>query len=189
MLTCFEGLEVPWREKISPLPMERPAKVPMRPGTPSRYLCGCCRPFQHPAVPTLRRGKEGQARESTPSTQTQSPPLLGKRRGAEKGAPAPQLLQREMSERYCGGGAPWGLCSGSQLPAPRLPWVSGLQVQDGEEKKKKEKKSNRNKPNPRGMQCDNPKLEGPPGRRVEELGLQRGQQLSGHSSLHVTLQF
>lgn len=129
--------------------------------------------------------------ERIPALKLRAHCSLASEEGQRREPRHPQLLQQEMSERYCGGGAPWGLCS--YVPTPRLPWVSGLQVQDGEEKKKKNKKRkkklNRNKPNPRGMQCDNPKLEGPPGRRVEELGLQRGQQLSGHSSLHVTLQF
>lgn len=144
-----------------------------------------------PRCPCFGEARKARPRGEDPSTQTQSPLLLGKRRGAEKGAPAPPTTaardEREVLRR--------GSALGALQLCPHATLALGVRLASagrrGKKKKPKneKKKLNRNKPNPRGMQCDNPKLEGPPGRRVEELGLQRGQQLSGHSSLHVTLQF
>lgn len=165
-------------------------------------------PPTQPAVPhvTLRMGsnrRKARPRGEDLSTQIQSPPCSSvgrggggnKLRGAEKGAPASKLLQqRDKQEVRLRGSAAGATPQAAALALGVRLASAGRREKTKQNRKKtpnnqKKKRTNRNKPNPRGMQCDNPKLEGPPGRRVEELGLQCGQQLSGHSSLHVTLQF
>lgn len=132
-------------------------------------------PPTQPAVPTsqLRIGsnqRKARPRGEDPSTQIQSPcssvgPGGGdKLRGAEKGAPASKLLQRDKQEvqlQQSAAELPGQLCR--QQPAPHTALALGVRLASAGRREKQN--NNRNKPNPRGMQCDNPKLEGPPGWR------------------------
>lgn len=189
-------LELPWRERFPTPNREHSKHVYENRGVPSRRLRLLLPPTQ-PRLPRHTKDgeqpKKGQAQargSQHPKIRSPAPPQQGrgdKLRGAGKGA-----IQSTAAEKRgrCGRG------TRPTPPAPRAPLTLGVRLASAGRREKKNKqnktkklKHNRNKPNPRGMQRDNPKLEGPPGRRVEELGLQRDQQLSGHSSLHVTLQF
>lgn len=155
------------------------------PGAAPRYPRGCFGlfPASQGTHMALRRGKKGLG-ERIPKLGLRAPAPGG----AEKGAQHPKYRSELMRQ-----GAPGDPAAAAGSPRHAHP---GCQACEGrternktEQQQQEQKITNGNKPNPRGMQCDNPKLEGPPGRRVEELGLHGGQQLSGHSSLHVTLQF
>lgn len=163
-------------------------------------------PPTQPAVPhvTLRMGsnrRKARPRGEDLSTQIQSPPCSSVGRGGEqikRGREGSPGIQTTAAKRQARGTAAGERCRSNSAGSGARPGCQACKCRTERKNKTKQKKkpkqpkkkrTNRNKPNPRGMQCDNPKLEGPPGRRVEELGLQCGQQLSGHSSLHVTLQF
>lgn len=191
-------LELPWRERFPTPDREHSKHVYENRGVPSRslrdaFVFSCLPPALGSHV-TLWMGsnqRKARPRGEDPSTQKSEPPLLlggDKLRGAEKGAPASKVLQqRDAREVRLQGHVPCHARPGCQAGKCRT--ERKKKQQKNQQNKTKKIKHNRNKPNPRGMQHDNPKLEGPPGRRVEELGLQCNQQLSGHSSLHITLQF
>lgn len=202
-------LELPWREKV-PRSQRRAQQTrlqeqrcPSR-SLPNAFVFSCLPPS--PRFPTSHCGWGATEERPGPgerisALKSRAPPAPqwggggNKLRGAEKGAPASKLLQqRDKQEVRLRGSAAGATPQAAALALGVRLASAGRREKTKQNRKKnpnnqKKKRTNRNKPNPRGMQCDNPKLEGPPGRRVEELGLQCGQQLSGHSSLHVTLQF
>lgn len=111
--------------------------------------------------------------------------------GQRREPPASKLLQQRDKREVRPGGMPQAAASSPRRAGPgcqackcRTERKRNKQTQEKSKKrtqknpKQKEENHNRNKPTPRGMQCDNPKLEGPS--RVEELGLQRG-----HNSFRV----
>lgn len=160
---------------------------------PDAFVFSCLPPSLASHV-TLRMGnnqRKARPRGEDPSTQKSEPPLLlsgvGEQTKRGREGSHPKYYSRERREVRL-----WDASHAASSPRRARPGCQAGKCRTERKKTKQNKtkklKHNRNKPNPRGMQHDNPKLEGPPGRRVEELGLQRDQQLSGHSSLHVTLQ-
>lgn len=203
-LTCFKGIWSCPGGKGSPLPAESTANTSTRtemslpvPAQGFRLLLPPTQPMVHTA--DGEQPKKGQAQGRGPQHSNPEPPLLsgvgaGQIKGGREGSPGIQTTAAKRQARGTAAGGALPEPPGQlrrQQPAPHTALALGVRLASAgrREKQNKTKNNNRNKPNPRGMQCDNPKLEGPPGRRVEELGLQRSQQLSGHSSLHVTLQF
>lgn len=186
-------LELPWRERFPTPDREHSKHAYENRGVPSRsqrdaFSFSCLPPALAPRNGSNQR--KARPRGEDPSTQKSDPPLLLSRVGGtnEEGQRReprhPKNCSRDAREVRPRGRAPRRARPGCQAGKCRTE-----RKQKTKRNETKKIKHNRNKPNPRGMQRDNPKLEGPPGRRVEELGLQRDQQLSGHSSLHVTLQF
>lgn len=203
-------LELPWREKV-PRSQRRAQQTrlqeqrcPSR-SLPNAFVFSCLPPS--PRFPTSHCGWGATEERPGPgerisALKSRAPPAPqwggGGGEQIKRGREGSPGIQTTAAKRQARGTAAGERCRSNSAGSGARPGCQACKCRTERKNKTKQKKkpkqpkkkrTNRNKPNPRGMQCDNPKLEGPPGRRVEELGLQCGQQLSGHSSLHVTLQF